>query len=263
MDALSAIAGEPLDTASTTPLYKQLKHRILQVVAIGAIGAGEALPTEEALCERLGLSRATVRRCFKDLVDEGYVTRCRGRGTFVADPGEAGGLDTLYTQVSTSSTIERSGARAESRLIRVRELPADAGIAKRLHIRRGTRVWEVNRQRLADGEPIMHEVAYVPRSLCPGLGQMDFDRSIYEYIAEASGKFAARTDEVIEAVALDRQEARLIGAGAGMAALRIVATSYDSQDEPIETSVGIARADRMRVLAHYSSEGARLRKEIG
>lgn len=263
MDALSLISREPLDETSDVPLYRQLRHRILQAIAMGALEEGTPLPTEQALCDTFGLSRATVRRCFKDLVDEGYATRRRGRGSFVSLPGKADGLDTLYTQVSTSSSITRSGATPGSRLIRVREIAAEKAVAKRLNLRAGTRVWEVNRLRLANGDPILHEVAYVPRALCPHLGQEDFDRSIYLYIAEASGSLAVSTDEVIEVVALDRHEARLLGAAPGSPAARIIATSYDTQGTPIETSVGIARADRFRVVARYGTEGARLRKDIG
>ena len=263
MDALDLISREPLDHASAIPLYKQLKHRILQLVATGALDASEPLPAEEALRQAFGLSRATVRRCFKDLVDEGYVTRRAGVGTFLAEGGAASGMDTLYTRVSTSSSIERSGAEAGSRLLRVRKVEAEGGVARRLRVRRGTKVWEVNRLRLANAEPILHEVAYVPVRRCPHLGERDFDRSLYEYIAEESGSMPAVTDEVVEAVALDKREARLLGLAPGTPAMRIVATSYDAADEPFETSVGLARADRLRLTVRYGAEGARMRKDIG
>lgn len=260
MDPLALITQEPLSDNSPTPLYRQLKHRILQLVATGALDADTPLPTELALCDAFGLSRATVRRCFKDLVDEGYVTRRRGRGTFTSLPGGAGGLDTLFTRVSTSSSIERSGAVPGSRILRVRAIPAERGVAARLALAEGAEVWEVNRLRLANGDPIMHEVAYVARELCPALDQRHFDRSLYEYIAEASGVMPATTDELIEAVVLDRREAKLLGAMVGAPGMRIIATSFDVQGEPFETSVGIARADRFQIRAHYAGDGARFTK---
>lgn len=262
MDALRILADEPLDETSRTPLYRQLKHRILRLMATGAIDDATPLPTEHALCEALGISRSTVRRCFGELVDEGYVIRRRGRGTFMAREGGAGNLDTLYLQASTSSTIERSGARSRSRVLKAHAIPAAPAIARRLDLAPGERVWEVSRLRLADDLPVSHEVAYLPCHLCPDLDQKDFNRSIYEYIAESSGALAVRTEESIDAVVLDRMEARLLGTIAGAAALRIAATSFDTLDRPFEASVGIARADRFCIRAHYGSDGARIEKVV-
>ena len=260
MDVLSALSREPLDDTSNVPLYRQLKHRILQIIATGALHESDPLPTEQKLCRALGLSRATVRRCFKDLVDEGYVTRRAGRGTFVAPSSTASGLDTAYEQVRTSVSIELSGAEAGNRLLRIREIPADDAVAQRLDLDPKAPVWEVNRLRLSNGKPILHEVAYVSLKLVPDLGRRDFERSLYEYIAESSGTFAARTDETIEAVALDAREARLLGADKGAPALRIIATSFDAAGTPFETSVGIALAGHLRVLARYGIEGQHVRK---
>ena len=41
------------------------------------------IPTEHELCEMLGMSRGTVRRAIKTLVDENLLVQMHGRGTFV------------------------------------------------------------------------------------------------------------------------------------------------------------------------------------
>ena len=46
---------------------------------------GRRLPSEETLCEQLGVSRTTLRRALACLVDEGRLVSKRGLGTFVAD----------------------------------------------------------------------------------------------------------------------------------------------------------------------------------
>ena len=263
MDALALISQTPLDEASDVPLYRQLKHRILQLVATEALAPGEMLPTEQQLSEVFGLSRATVRRCFKDLVDEGYVTRRRGRGTFVAAPGEQGGLETLYAQVSTSSFIERSGARASSRFLGLRLVEATGAAARALALGAGARAWELNRLRLADGEPVVHELAYVPEALCPKLGELDLEgQSLYRRIAEESGALAARTEERVEAIVLDKRETKLLQAPVGSAGLRIIARSLDVAGSPIEASVGIARADRLHLDVTYGLDGMYVRKAL-
>src|SRR5581483_5239675 len=43
---------------------------------------GEALPSERDLCERLSVSRPTLRAAVDQLTEEGVLTRQQGRGTF-------------------------------------------------------------------------------------------------------------------------------------------------------------------------------------
>lgn len=263
MDALALITHDALDETSDVPLYRQLKHRILQLIVTGTLEVGERLPTEQTLCAKLGLSRATVRRCLGDLVAEGYVTRRRGRGTTVAKPEESGRLDTIYQQASTSSAIRRSGARPTSRFLGIRVVPASGTLARSLSVEDGSPLWEINRLRLGDGEPVVHELAYVPQGLCPHLGEADLEgTSLYQRIAEESGELSSRIEERIEAIALDGREARLLQAAPGAAALRIVARSLDTQGRVIEASVGIARADRLRLDVAYAIDGSSARKVV-
>lgn len=76
-----------------TPLYVQLKHRIALLIASQAFDTKTPLPRELEICARLELSRATVRRCFQDLVIEGRVVRKRGQGTFIKPQTSAPGID--------------------------------------------------------------------------------------------------------------------------------------------------------------------------
>lgn len=69
-----------------TPLYYQLKMRLLEEIRSGAYGSDGRLPTEHELCARYGLSRTPVTRALSELAHEGVVLRRRRRGTFV-NPG--------------------------------------------------------------------------------------------------------------------------------------------------------------------------------
>lgn len=263
MDALAALTATPIDHHADTPLYLQLKHRILQLIASGALSQDAPLPAELDLCQTLVLSRATVRRCFKDLVDEGYVIRRRGQGSFVAPSKQAGGLDTLYTQVSTSTSIERSGARPSSRFLGLRTAKASGAVARSLDAPPGEELWEINRLRLANGHPVIHELAYMRKTLCPSLSEEELQHhSIYECIARASNVIPFKTEERFEAVTLDEREAKLLGAKPGAPALRIIARSLDARGLPFEASVGIARGDSLRLEATYGAAGSSLHKAL-
>ncbi|GAB2974961.1 GntR family transcriptional regulator [Amycolatopsis acidiphila] len=65
--------------------FEETVERLLQSIRLGVVGAGERLPPERELAERLGVSRVTLREAIHALSDAGYVESRRGRygGTFV------------------------------------------------------------------------------------------------------------------------------------------------------------------------------------
>jgi DNA-binding FadR family transcriptional regulator len=99
MDSTSVVnAGEALfRPVRTGNAFEETVERLLQAIRLGVVGAGERLPSERELAERLGVSRVTLREAIRALSDAGYVESRRGRygGTFVHDtlpaPPEPGG----------------------------------------------------------------------------------------------------------------------------------------------------------------------------
>jgi DNA-binding FadR family transcriptional regulator len=65
--------------------FEETVERLFQSIRLGVVEAGERLPTERELAQRLGVSRVTVREAIGALADAGYVESRRGRygGTFV------------------------------------------------------------------------------------------------------------------------------------------------------------------------------------
>ena len=80
---MTGLSGLYLDKTSPMPLYEQLRQALLEAIISGSIQEGTKLPTEEELCDQLGISRPVARQAYSALIAEGYVERMRGRGTFV------------------------------------------------------------------------------------------------------------------------------------------------------------------------------------
>jgi len=72
-----------IDPSSPIPIYFQLKTVLLEQIGSGHYGPADRLPTEQQLCEMLGVSRTPVHRALAELADEGVVIRRRRTGTFV------------------------------------------------------------------------------------------------------------------------------------------------------------------------------------
>ena len=78
-----AIIDCRLNRQSFVPLYQQIKDLLLDRMEHGELVAGDLIPSEAKLGAAFEVSRLTVRQALYELRMEGYVTREKGRGTFV------------------------------------------------------------------------------------------------------------------------------------------------------------------------------------
>ncbi|MFO0452679.1 MAG: GntR family transcriptional regulator [Pseudomonadota bacterium] len=60
------------------PLYRQVYDSLVRQIAEGAWRPGEALPSEQALAARLGVSQGTVRKALDTLAVEKLIERRQG-----------------------------------------------------------------------------------------------------------------------------------------------------------------------------------------
>jgi DNA-binding FadR family transcriptional regulator len=65
--------------------FEETVERLLTVIKLGLVAAGERFPAERDLAVQLGISRLTLREAIRELHEAGYVRSERGRfgGTFV------------------------------------------------------------------------------------------------------------------------------------------------------------------------------------
>ncbi|MFD0715309.1 GntR family transcriptional regulator [Paenibacillus sp. GCM10027626] len=67
-----------------TPLYTQIYSFLRDQMESGKWQEGFKLPSENQLCRKFDVSRITVRGAMTQLVEEGFIYRIQGRGSFVA-----------------------------------------------------------------------------------------------------------------------------------------------------------------------------------
>jgi GntR family transcriptional regulator len=93
------------------------------------------------------------------------------------------------------------------------------GLAVRLGIRAGGRVLHIRRLRLADGEPMSIDSAYLAARRFPGLRRhLRRNPSLYGTLADRYGTELAETQETIETVLAGPQDASLLGVDVGFPA---------------------------------------------
>ena len=77
-----------INTASETPIYRQLTEQLTAAILSGDLRSGEALPPIRTVAAELKISVIGVRRAWEELDREGYISSEVGRGSFVCDLSE-------------------------------------------------------------------------------------------------------------------------------------------------------------------------------
>lgn len=71
--------------SDTTPIYLQLKERVIAMMLDGVLKPGDALPSVRQVAADFQLNPITVSRAYQELADEALVEKRRGLGMYVTD----------------------------------------------------------------------------------------------------------------------------------------------------------------------------------
>ena len=226
-----------LDRASSVPLYRQIEA-ILREELAELRGQGEGRLTESELIARFSVSRHTVRQALARLSSAGLVDRFQRRGTYAAwRPPIEQPLAGVYTFVRSMREL---GLPFSSTVLSLRRLAADEGLRDRLQ---ATSVVEVQRLHYLDGEPLIHERAWLDGARVPGLEQQDVGGGLYDLLQQRYGIRVTSACESIRPVVLDAAEARLLKVAKGWPAFFVERLAGDASG-PIELRRSLIRGDR-------------------
>lgn len=78
-----------LDYKSRLPIYEQLYRSVAKMAALGAIDAGESLPSVRALAQELGVNPNTVQKAYQMLEHDGIIYSVPGKGSFLSGESPA------------------------------------------------------------------------------------------------------------------------------------------------------------------------------
>lgn len=238
-----------LENYSKLPKYYRLKQSIIEKINEEEWKAEEKIPSERVLIQNYDVSRITVRKALDELVNEGYLYRVHGKGTYV----KGGGVkQDLFSITSCTQDILKHNMVPKRKVNALKVIEPDVKRQKALGIGESAPILMLDRVYYADDLPVNRTIAYLPINLFPDLETHDFStQSLYSVLEKEYNVKITRATRTIEAVLASGETAELLEVEVGKPIILFRAVTYgrigDSQNEtPIETFKCSYRTDQFK-----------------
>ena len=227
-------------------LWRQIAESIESDIKEEVFDRGKRLPTEAELASRFGVNRHTVRRGIAFLEQEGIVRVEQGRGTFVQERvvDYKLGKRTRFTE-----NIQKQSRIPSGELVRAQLIPADATVAKQLHLRKGAQVALIESVGKVDGRPISVAAHHFPAKRFPDIIEAyKREQSVTKALAQYGVTDYTRKETRITARLPTTAESRLLELPRSQPVLVTESINIDPEGRVIEYGWGRMAAERAQLV---------------
>lgn len=192
------------------PLYIQLKEEIIKIIKEGIWQVDDQIPTEKDFMNEYKIGRATVREAFAQLVNEGYLYKKHGIGTFVARRQPSIGLEPF---ISLAYSLRARGLKENSIVVEKRSFVPDKKLKAALKWKQEDNCFYLKRIRSVEDHPIAIEKSYFNKRFEELSKQHDLTGSIAKILMEEMKMNISRIEQVIipRIPTIEEQEALQVG----------------------------------------------------
>ena len=239
-----------LDYKTTpTPIYYQLQSVIKKNIQDRCWKPGDSIPPERKLAEHYRVSVGTVRQAIANLVNEGYLTRVQGKGTFVRGTAFQHEHLRYYPMIGDfGDPIPDLSADLLSRKV----VPGFERPNRLLNIDSGQRLHEIKRRILLHLKPVVFSVSYLPHDMFQGLETLSDDlftkNTLYLLIEQHFGWPTIENRELFSVIPAGAEAKQHLGVAKGTALLHIEMLSLTYKDQPYEYRLSYCRTESARIL---------------
>ncbi|GAV25202.1 GntR family transcriptional regulator [Carboxydothermus islandicus] len=240
-----------IDKNSVIPVYYQLARIIERDIFEGRLKPGDAIPPENELVRRYGISRMTVRRAIAELINSGLVYTQKGKGTFVAKPQ----LENMVFELGDfHEEIKKRGMKPGIKLLGTKIVRADELLAKKLEIPLNTTCLYLRLLISANDEPLIFENKYMVYTKKKPILELELkDPSLANFsnlVAAHGESFPVVSKMVLHASVVTEEEAEVLGVKLNTPVFVVEQTLYDSMRRPVGWGKSVFRGDRFKFTSY-------------
>jgi GntR family transcriptional regulator len=229
------------------PKYFQISHEIISMIQHGEMNAGAAVPSENEIIEKYRVSNTTARKALHELEKAGWVTRIKGKGTFVRSNIVERSINRIFG--FTKNMLE-AGRKPSTKLIgfHLRDGDHSRTINGREYTLKGP-FCEIERVRFADGVPMMKETRYISLRFCPDIHRQNLEHSLFNIYEKNYGIRMIEFNQMLSTVLLEGDWLKVFDLTRTIPAFRVEGVTFCGKDLILEIEDAYYRGDMYRFSA--------------
>ncbi|WP_110114835.1 GntR family transcriptional regulator [Bacillus sp. CGMCC 1.16541] len=236
-----------IEKHSPIPVYFQIQTYMKELMKSDVWKAGDKIPSERELSEQFDVSRGTVRQAVQGLVDEGYLVRKKGNGTFIQQTRVD---QPLITITSFTELMKSKGLKASNELLHFKKRKATKTEVKKLQLVKNEDVLWISRLRKGDDTPVVLEETVLPWDIAKDMTSEDACTSIYHFIEQKVNQQIGNADQTVTAVILNEQTAKQLQLPHPAAGLLSERVTYFKNKKPFEYVKAYYAGERFSFSLH-------------
>ncbi len=222
----------------------QVVEYLRNCIEHGDLQPEDKLPSERVISETLKTTRVTAREALKQLEAEGAIYRSNRRGWFVTprrinyDPSRA---SFFMDYVADQGFVPFSRELSKNRI------DASDRLAKKMNVKEGDELVELERVRGANGRAVYLESIYLNPQLLPGIYDQDLEHSVSTVVRNIYSQEFATTELDITVGALTAEQAELLDAPSGYTCICVHRITRNQNGDILEYDREFWRHDSLNI----------------
>ena len=180
----------------SAPRYQQIKNYLCDAIKSGKYSVGNKIPTENQLASQFSVSRMTVNKAIRDLVQANMLVRYAGVGTFVCDAKAESPLADIK---DIAEEVKHRGKRYRCQQIKLKQINAYEMLAMQMGVPINSIIYRSVLVHFEDEIAIQLENRYVLAKLVPDYIKQDFSTATpHSYLSKVCP--VSKIEHIVEAV---------------------------------------------------------------
>lgn len=216
-----------------TLIAKDIKEKIINKF----YKVNEKLPDETTLSKEYNCSRMTIKKAVDILVNEGFITKSRGSGTYIRPyDNHSKSNNTIFSNGPSTfgfhNTFKNQDHSTKVITFKIIECPKE--IQSKLQLTNENFIYFVERIRFINKIPIIFETLYIPIDKIQGLTKSILEKSLYEYIENELNIKIFNADKIIRAKLPTKKDIEFLEINDNSPILEMDHIVYSNRNIPIE-----------------------------
>lgn len=232
-----------------TPIYYRLQNILRSQIENGLLKPGEKIPTERELSDEYGVSIGTVKKALLGLVQESFLYRVQGSGTFVT--GSTLRRESLrYYRLKRDFGDDQADLKVN--LIGIERVAGRQPHNAYLQLDEHDSLYKMERTFLLDGEPMIYTVSFLPEKTFPKLDELPANRfektTLYEALEDIYTVTTTHNHKLFGVAQADKKVAGALNVETGRPMLFIEMLSFTFKETPYEYRQSFCLGEQRKIF---------------